>query len=97
MGGLETVEYLLKLARHRCYGKGLLWPAPLRRNEETVIFFGRSRETDALIAGLLRDADRRFLAIVGASGTGKSSLVYAGLLSRLAAGAIEGSATWRAF
>ena len=79
----------------------LLWEGPpypgLRpfKRDETIIFFGRSRETDALIAQL-RDADRRFLAIVGASGTGKSSLVYAGLLSRLAAGAIEGSATWRA-
>ena len=49
---------------------------------------------DALIARL-RDPAQRFLAVVGASGTGKSSLVRAGLLPRLADGAIEGSQHWR--
>jgi MinD-like ATPase involved in chromosome partitioning or flagellar assembly len=61
--------------------------------EEAPIFFGREREVDALISRL-RDPAQRFLAIVGASGSGKSSLVYAGLLPRLAAGAIEGSQHW---
>jgi hypothetical protein len=41
---------------------------------ERAIFFGRGRETDALI-GRLRDPSQRFLAVVGASGSGKSSLV----------------------
>ncbi|MFC1456968.1 HEAT repeat domain-containing protein [Microvirga arabica] len=58
--------------------------------EEAAIFFGRGREVDALISRL-RDPTQRFLAIVGSSGSGKSSLVRAGLLPRLAAGAIEGS------
>jgi ABC-type dipeptide/oligopeptide/nickel transport system ATPase component len=44
---------------------------------------------------LLRsDQDARFLAIVGASGSGKSSLARAGLLHRLEHGAIEGSEQW---
>jgi HEAT repeat protein len=64
-------------------------------SDEAAIFFGRGRETDALVAEL-RKPNRRFTAVVGASGLGKSSLVYAGLLPRLAEGAIEGSADWRA-
>jgi formylglycine-generating enzyme required for sulfatase activity len=64
------------------------------RTDESQIFFGRARETDRLI-DQLRDADRRFLAVVGTSGTGKSSLVYAGVLPRLQENAVEGSATWQ--
>jgi conflict system STAND superfamily ATPase len=61
---------------------------------EAAIFFGRGHdETDALIARL-RDPNQRFLAVVGASGSGKSSLVSAGLLPRLRQGAIEGSRHW---
>ena len=62
--------------------------------EEGPIFFGRGREVDALIARL-RDPAQRFLAVVGASGTGKSSLIRAGLIPRLQDGAIEGSQDWR--
>jgi hypothetical protein len=57
------------------------------------IYFGRRRETDDLL-NLLADPRLRFLAVVGASGSGKSSLVAAGLLPRLAQGAIPGSETW---
>lgn len=63
-------------------------------SEEAAIFFGRGRETDALIARLRDYPHQRFLAVVGASGTGKSSLVRAGLLARLANGAIKGSQHW---
>jgi len=61
--------------------------------DEAAIFFGRGREVDALIARL-RDPAQRFLAAVGASGTGKSSLIRAGLIPRLQDGAIEGSQDW---
>lgn len=50
--------------------------------EQADIFFGRGRELDDLVR-MLRDPGRRFLAVVGASGTGKSSLIRAGLLPRL--------------
>ncbi len=63
-------------------------------SDEAAIFFGRGREVDGLLARL-RDPAQRFLAVVGASGAGKSSLVRAGLLPRLADGAIEGSRHWR--
>jgi hypothetical protein len=62
--------------------------------DEGPIFFGRGREIDTLIARL-RDQAQRFLAVVGASGTGKSSLIRAGLIPRLHDGAIEGSQHWR--
>lgn len=60
--------------------------------EHAPIFFGRGLETDALV-GRVRDG-ARVLAVVGASGSGKSSLVAAGLLPRLAAGALPGSQDW---
>lgn len=55
--------------------------------DDAPIFFGRGRETDELIRKV---AENRFVAVVGASGSGKSSLVAAGLLPRLAANAISG-------
>ncbi len=61
--------------------------------DEAAIFFGRGREVDALLSRL-RDPAQRFLAVIGASGCGKSSLINAGLLPRLADGAIEGSQHW---
>jgi hypothetical protein len=63
------------------------------RLADTPVFFGRGREIDDLVAKLL-NPDQRFLAIVGASGTGKSSLVNAGLLPRLAENVIAGSKHW---
>src|SRR3954462_5836520 len=61
--------------------------------DEGPIFFGRGREIDALITRL-RDPAQRFLAVVGASGIGKSSLIRAGLIPLLQDGAIEGSHYW---
>lgn len=61
--------------------------------EDAPIFFGRGAETDDLVRRL-SDPSTRFLAVVAASGAGKSSLVGAGLLPRLMNGAIEGSADW---
>ena len=56
---------------------------------DAPIFFGRGRETDGLVARLAKG--ERFTVVVGASGSGKSSLVAAGLLPRLAANAIAGA------
>lgn len=61
-------------------------------------FFGREALTDWLVADVKRlihsDSEPRFLAIVGASGSGKSSVARAGLLYELEQGAIEGSGQW---
>ncbi len=48
--------------------------------DDAPIFFGREREIDALLA---RIHDHSFVAVVGASGSGKSSLIAAGVIPRL--------------
>jgi DNA-binding SARP family transcriptional activator len=58
-------------------------------------FFGRERVVERLLARLGDTGTRgRFLAIVGPSGSGKSSVVRAGLLPALRRGALPGSAEW---
>ena len=54
-------------------------------------FCGRDRLVDALVARL---AVSRLVAVVGPSGSGKSSLLRAGLLPALQAGALPGSRDW---
>jgi energy-coupling factor transporter ATP-binding protein EcfA2 len=57
------------------------------------VFFGREAQVAKL---LVRLRDTRFLATVGASGCGKSSLVLAGLIPALQRGAIEHAGdAWR--
>ena len=75
---------------------GLINPFPgLRpfREEEEYLFFGRESQVDVMVDKL---AARRFLAVVGTSGSGKSSLVNCGLRPALRRGvmASAGSA-WR--
>ena len=60
--------------------------------EEADLFFGRDRQSDELVRRLAR---KRFLAVVGTSGSGKSSLVRAGLLPSLEGGFMaEAGAHW---
>nr|WP_026332435.1 protein kinase [Deinococcus apachensis] len=54
-------------------------------------FFGREREVAALLEHL---KGSRFVALVGPSGSGKSSVVRAGLLPALWSGALPGSGKW---
>jgi WD40 repeat protein len=55
--------------------------------EEDYLFFGREEQVTELL-GLLRE--HRFLTVVGTSGSGKSSLVRAGLLPALHGGTLTG-------
>jgi WD40 repeat protein/serine/threonine protein kinase len=58
-------------------------------------FFGREALTNRLVRRLQDEAEgSRFLAVVGPSGSGKSSLVRAGLVPALRRGAIAGSDRW---
>ena len=62
------------------------------RTEEHHLFFGREEQTAALLALL---GDQRFLAVVGTSGSGKSSLVRAGLIPALHRGTMaRAGSTW---
>jgi WD40 repeat protein/DNA-binding SARP family transcriptional activator len=58
---------------------------------DAEFFFGREEAVAETVARLV---DGRSLALVGASGSGKSSLMRAGLLHALASGAIPGSERW---
>jgi energy-coupling factor transporter ATP-binding protein EcfA2 len=62
------------------------------RTEEDYLFFGREKQTAELLT-LLRK--HRFLAVVGTSGSGKSSLVRAGLLPELQGGTMtQAGSVW---
>jgi formylglycine-generating enzyme required for sulfatase activity len=63
--------------------------------EYAPLFFGRDGEVDQLI-GKLKEPGGRFLIISGPSGSGKSSLVAAGLWQALIKkGQLPGSLSWR--
>ncbi|MDH3598294.1 MAG: hypothetical protein OEU26_01500 [Candidatus Tectomicrobia bacterium] len=59
---------------------------------EAAIFFGRGSHTIAMLQLLEK---QNFLAVVGSSGCGKSSLVRAGLLPAVAEGYLNGETDWR--
>ena len=59
---------------------------PFTENE-SLLFFGREPQVRELLAKLERR--QRFTAVLGASGSGKSSLVRAGLLPALHRGALH--------
>ena len=65
---------------------------PFRRNE-SILFFGRQEHVDELLGRLEQTS---FLAVVGLSGSGKSSLVSAGLLPALERGhLLGGGSLWQ--
>jgi WD40 repeat protein/tRNA A-37 threonylcarbamoyl transferase component Bud32 len=71
-----------------CPFKGLASFQPV----DADYFFGRERLVAELVA---RVVGTGFLGIVGPSGSGKSSVLRAGLLPALAGGALPGSEGWR--
>ena len=70
-----------------CPFKGL---APYDR-DDAEFFFGRERLVATVIGRL---AASPFVGVVGASGSGKSSIVQAGVVPSLENGALPGSAAW---
>jgi len=61
------------------------------REEDSAFFFGREAFTERLVGAVERTP---FLAVVGPSGSGKSSVVQAGLLPALRKGTLAGSRGW---
>ena len=63
------------------------------KTEEQYLFFGREGQSEEVIRRLRQ---RRFLALIGTSGSGKSSLIRAGLLPALYGGFMAGAGSrWR--
>jgi DNA-binding SARP family transcriptional activator/WD40 repeat protein len=73
--------------RHPCPYKGLA----RYDSGDAVLFVGRERLVEELVGRLV---DHSLVAVVGASGAGKSSLVRAGLVPALSQGGLLGSGTW---
>jgi energy-coupling factor transporter ATP-binding protein EcfA2 len=62
------------------------------RQDEDYLFFGREEQTMELLQRL---GSHRFVAVVGTSGSGKSSLVRCGLISELLGGKmLQAGASW---
>lgn len=61
--------------------------------EEDYLFFGREQDVDALLKRL---RSNRFLAVIGWSGSGKSSLVRSGIIPALHSGyMVQAGSSWR--
>ncbi len=61
--------------------------------EESHLFFGREGQSDEVLKKL---AENKFTAVIGASGSGKSSLMYCGLIPILYGGFItEAGSSWK--
>jgi WD40 repeat protein/GAF domain-containing protein len=61
------------------------------REEKSNLFYGRQSLLEKLVNYL---KENRLLAVVGSSGSGKSSVVLGGLLPKLKVGALPGSENW---
>ena len=103
--GLEPSRALQELERAILRQDSALEPAPAATvvlcpfkglaaftTGDAAYYFGRERLIDEVIARLV---DQPFVGLVGSSGSGKSSLLQAGVLAALAAGALPGSTVWR--
>jgi WD40 repeat protein len=105
----QQIELLLRqwLDTHGFLGPRIAWPkekgSPFRglapfEAEHAAVFFGRARVIDEARRRLVGTAERGtpFLLIVGASGSGKSSLARAGLIPRLTTpGVVTSVDLWR--
>ncbi len=60
--------------------------------EESDLFFGREKESGELLEKLIRN---RFVTVIGASGSGKSSLVHSGVLPMVREFRTAGPSEWR--
>lgn len=61
------------------------------REKKSNLFYGRQRLLEKLVNHLKQN---RLLAVIGSSGSGKSSVVLGGLLPKLKVGALSGSENW---
>jgi WD40 repeat protein len=60
--------------------------------EESDLFFGREVESEEVLRKLLKN---RFITVIGASGSGKSSLISCGVLPRIRKSTVNNSGSWK--
>jgi len=60
--------------------------------EESDLFFGRAGESEEVLDKLLKN---RFVTVIGASGSGKSSLIYCGILPRVKRLDTQEASAWK--
>jgi hypothetical protein len=61
-------------------------------SEDNVLFFGREADRNEVIMKLLKN---RYITIIGASGSGKSSLIFGGVLPKILNSEVSESQVWR--
>ena len=99
----DLKEHVLKALWHYSQRQGAIPPKRIEGRPypglrafltaESDRFFGRDAEIEALAERLIVRSER-FLAVIGPSGSGKSSLVYAGLIPALTESSIVGGIRW---
>ena len=102
-----TVEAFVERFLAALEGRGAVEPEPAREvanpykgleaftEADQATFHGRRAVIDELVSQVGRPGrDGRFVVAVGASGSGKSSVIRAGLVPRLRSGAVDGSTLW---
>ncbi len=60
--------------------------------EESDLFFGREKESQEVFQKLLMN---RFITVIGASGTGKSSLIYCGVIPKVRDFGMKENTAWK--
>ncbi|MBI5931898.1 MAG: protein kinase [Chloroflexi bacterium] len=94
LAGDQTTETLLPSPEIKYEGNPYKGLRPFDETDNSK-FFGRELLVKQLLASLQADElSSHFMALVGPSGSGKSSVVKAGLLPALREGAIPGSEHW---
>jgi class 3 adenylate cyclase/WD40 repeat protein len=87
IAGTVDAAVVRDVIEHTCPYRGLVAYTPA----DHALFFGRDELVSSMLGRLTRT---RFLAVVGPSGSGKSSAVLAGLVPALERGALPGSDRW---
>ena len=96
----STLALIENALRHQVQGAPPLWRTlnPYRgllalREQDADFLFGRDREICDLTAAIAEKPDKLLLAL-GASGVGKSSLIFAGVIAAMERQCLPGNAAW---
>lgn len=81
----QAASCSVRIGERRGHGSPYVGLRPFTE-DDAALYFGRRVQVDELLIRL--GSPRRFVAVIGDSGTGKSSLIAAGLIPALKAGAL---------